>query len=315
VADRIPPLNALRAFEVAGRHLSFTQAAAELRVTPSAISRQIKLLEDHLAVPLFRRGYREVALTDVGREYLDTLTDVFTRIAATTRRVAATREQRPLHIFASMMFTMHWLMPRLAGFGGTPTGGIRLSTSISAEPNPFSDDDVDVAIYLGQAEWPGMVCHRLLSGRTVPICSPGLVAAKPLRGLDDLPQHTLLHSAVFPDSWGKWLAGTGWADVAELPKITFGSSSLVYQAAREGVGVALGRVALIQADIAAGRLLTPIDRTVEDGNAYYLAYRPSRSRDVILWPFLQWIMAQVSRNDHCSLGSIGGRCDLERQRG
>jgi LysR family glycine cleavage system transcriptional activator len=294
LAERLPPLNALRAFEAAGRLLSFTHAATELLVTPSAISRQIKLLEDHLAVPLFRRGYREVTLTLPGREYLETLTDAFARIAATTRRVAGTRDQRPLHIFASMMFTMHWLMPRLASFEGISAGGIRLSTSIAAVPNPFSDDEVDAAIYLGQAEWPGMVCHRLLSGRVVPICSPALLGAKPLRSLDDLPQHTLLHSAVFPDSWATWLAANGRMDIAGLHSISFGSSSLAYQAAMEGIGVALGRAALIRTDVAAGRLVTPIERTVEDGNAYYLAYRASTSRDAALRPFLQWLMAQAS---------------------
>ena len=293
--ERIPPLNSLRVFEAAGRHLSFTHAAAELNVTPGAVSRQIRLLEEHLAVRLFRRGYREVTLTAGGREYLAALTEAFARVESATRRVVGAHRGRPLHIFASMMFTMRWLMPRLHGFDEALSGGIRLSTSIAAEPNPFGGGDVDAAIYLGPADWPGMVCHHLLRSRLVPICSPALLCGKALRRVSDLSHHTLLHSSVFPESWPKWLAMTGFAVPAGQHSVSFGSSSVAYQAALEGLGVALGQAALIREDVAAGRLVTPLPDTLVDGSAYILAYPPAAARNPLLNSFLRWLLAEAAK--------------------
>jgi LysR family transcriptional regulator, glycine cleavage system transcriptional activator len=294
MTERLPPLNALRAFEVAGRHLSFTAAAAELNVTPGAVSRQIKLLEDHLSVRLFERGYREVSLTPGGRAYLDTLTDAFGRIGTATRRLVQVHRDRPLNIFASMMFTMRWLMPRLATFEGALAGGIRLTTSLTAVPDPFAGGDVDAAIYLGHESWPGMICHRLLEGRLVPICSPALLCGKPLSCVRDLAQHTLLHSLVFPDSWPKWLAAAGRPDIQGSHSISFGGSSLAYQAAIEGMGVALGQTVLIREDIKAGRLVAPLSQGLTDGSAYILAYLDSASRNPHLAAFLTWLRAQAA---------------------
>ncbi len=296
MTERLPPLNALRVFEAAGRHLSFTRAAAELNVTPGAVSRQIKLLEEQLAVRLFQRGYREVALTPGGRDYLEAVTDVLARVASATNRLVGAHRKRPLHIFASMMFSMRWLMPRLHGFEGALSGSIRLSTSIASEPNPFSSGDVDAAIYLGQADWPGMVCHHLLESRLVPICSPALLRDKKLNCAADLARHTLLHSAVFPDSWAKWLAMTGHTDLVGLHSASFGSSSLSYQAAMEGLGVALGQTALIREDVAAGRLVVPLPQALQDGGAYILAYPQQTARNELLASFLGWLLEEAARN-------------------
>ncbi len=294
MTERLPPLNALRAFEVAGRLQSFTAAAAELNVTPGAVSRQIKLLEDHLSVRLFERGYREVHLTPGGRAYLEALSGAFGRIGAATQRLVQAHRDRPLHIFASMMFTMRWLMPRLSAFEGALAGGIRLTTSLTAVPDPFAGGDVDAAIYLGHAPWPGMVCHRLLEGRLVPICSPALLRDKPLACVDDLAQHTLLHSLVFPDSWAKWLAAAGRPEIGGSHDISFGGSSLAYQAAIEGMGVALGQTVLIREDIEAGRLAAPLSQGLSDGSAYILAYPDSAARNRALAAFLAWLRAQAA---------------------
>jgi LysR family glycine cleavage system transcriptional activator len=143
-----------------------------------------------------------------------------------------------------------------------------------------------------------MVCHRLLSGRLVPICNPALLRSKPLASVDDLKHHTLLHSLVFPDSWAKWLAMEGRPDITGLHSISFGSSSLTYQAAMEGIGVALGRTVLIREDVVAGRLIVPVEQALEDGSAYFLAYRTTASRKALLLPFLEWLMGEASCDDH-----------------
>lgn len=294
MAERLPPLNALRVFEAAGRLLSFTAAAAELNVTPGAVSRQIKLLEEHLAVQLFDRGYREVSLTPGGRAYLETLSDAFRRIDVGTRKLMHSHRDRPLHIFASMMFTMRWLMPRLSTFEGALAGGIRLTTSLTAVPDPFSAGDVDAAIYLGRTDRPGLRCHRLLEGRLVPICSPALLRSKPLRRVGDLARHTLLHSLVFPDNWKNWLIAAGHPDIRGVNSIGFGSSSLAYQAAIEGMGVALGQAVLIREDIEAARLAAPLSQTLQDGSAYILAYPKGAARNPGLASFLTWLRAKAA---------------------
>ncbi|MBB3459309.1 LysR family glycine cleavage system transcriptional activator [Rhizobium sp. BK313] len=294
MASRLPPLKALRAFEVAGRHLSFMKAAADLNVTPGAISRQIKLLEDYLGLRLFERGYREVTLTPAGREYVDSLEEIFGRLEAATDRLMDQHHRKPLHIFASMMFTMRWLMPRLGKFEGASAGEIRLSTSLAADPNPFRSGNVDAAIYIGNADLPGMVCRRLLPSRLVPICSPALLRVKPLRNLDELGQHTLLHSSVFPNNWGNWLAIAGRPDIRGQQSVSFGSTSLAYQAAVEGLGVAIGQTTLIREDLAAGRLVVPFPQVLEDGNAYILAYPEAGIHHEMLTPFVRWLQAEAA---------------------
>jgi LysR family glycine cleavage system transcriptional activator len=297
MASRLPPLKALRAFEVAGRHLSFMKAAVELNVTPGAISRQIKLLEDYLGLRLFERGYREVTLTPAGHEYADSLEEIFGRLEAATDRLMDQHHHKPLHIFASMMFTMRWLMPRLGKFDEASAGEIRLSTSLTADPNPFRSGDVDAAVYLGNTDLPGMVCRRLLPSRLVPICSPALLRGKPLRNLDELGQHTLLHSSVFPNNWANWLAMACRPDIRGQHSVSFGSTSLAYQAAVEGLGVAIGQTALIREDLAAGRLVVPLPHILEDGNAYILAYPETGIHHEMLMPFVRWLQTEAA-NDH-----------------
>ncbi len=294
MTDRLPPLNALRAFEAAGRRLSFSKAAADLGVTPGAVSRQIKLLEDHLLVQLFERGHREVKLTGAGVAYLESLSDAFATIEAATRRLVGSYRERPLHVFASMMFTMRWLMPRLGAAGGTLAQEIRLTTSLTAEPNPFGAGDVDAAVYLGREDWPGMVCHHLLASRLIPVCSPALLQGRALGGVEDLHHHTLLHSLVFPDNWAKYLTAAGHPALQGAANIGLGSSSLAYQAAIEGIGVALAQVSQIREDLVAGRLVTPLPFTLEDGSFYILAYPPNAVRNRMLATFVHWLREQAS---------------------
>jgi LysR family glycine cleavage system transcriptional activator len=295
--ERLPPLNALRAFEVTGRHLSFTAAASELCVTPGAVSRQVKQLEQYLGLQLFVRGYREVSLTAAGRTLLGVLSDTFGQIGDVSRRLMRAHRNRPLTVFASMIFVIHWLMPRLGRFRGVHENNIRFTTSLTAFPDPFGDSDVDAAIWLGHDARSDMRCHRLIESRLLPICSPALLRRKPLRQVADLQHHTLLHSLVFPENWANWLAAVDRPDITGADNLSLGSTSLVYQAAIGGVGVALGQPTLIQNDVAIGRLVTPLAETLQDGKAYFLAYRESEPHNQALESFIAWLL-EMAKDEH-----------------
>ncbi len=297
MATRLPPLNALKAAEAAGRLMSFTRAADELHVTPGAISRQVKLLEDFLGVPLFERGNRELRLAEDGRAYLRALTETFERLENATRRFLHTRRARPLHIHCSMTFTLRWLVPRLTSFHAShPMREIRLTTAVVPITSQLGTGDVDVMIELGDGDWPDLVCHRLADSELVPVCSPKTAAAfsRPRRP-EELLKHTLLHSLARPDDWASWLraAGVDYADTAG--SLRFESSSLAYQAAIEGMGIAIAQRCLIQDDLKARRLVTPFDFTYKDGQGYYMVYLPVSAHESRLVEFREWIINPAER--------------------
>ena len=209
---QLPPLNALRAFEAAGRLSSFTLAAEELHVTPGAVSRQIKLLEETLGIPLFIRNNREVRLTPESALYLTTLTESFRRMDAATGSLRDARRDRPLRIMCSGNVATRWLFPHLRQFHTRyPNRQVLLTTSLTTASVAFDSDMTDILIRLGQAPWPAdIVAHRLFDSDLIPICSPALLRADPpLRRAEDLKKHTLLYSELRPDGWQRWLKMTG----------------------------------------------------------------------------------------------------------
>lgn len=294
---RLPPMKALRAFEAAGRHVSFTRAAEELNVTPGAVSRQIKLLEEFLGVELFERTNRDLRIADASRTYVTALTDVFERIDSATKRLLNARRERSLHIHCTMTFTLRWLVPRLPLFHKLyPTREIRLTTALAPLPvHLLNTGDVDVVILLGQGKWEGLVSHRLAGSELVPVCSPKLMeSGPPLREPNDLAQHTLLHSLARPDDWRDWLAAAGARGVDAGRGLSFESSSLAYQAAIEGLGVAIGQMALVIDDLEAGRLVPAMDFVFQNGNAYYLTYAEHAANSPQLIEFRDWIMGEAA---------------------
>lgn len=291
-----PPLNPLRTFEVAGRLLSFSRAAEDLNVTPGAVSRQIKVLEDYLGLSLFQRGHRDVRLTPEGEAYLAVLSDAFGRIDSVTRRLTERHEGHRLHIWCSMTFAMRWLVPRLPVFhAANPDRNVLFTTSL--RPVDFSSGDVDVAIRLGPDTWPGIVAHELFRTQLTPVCSPALLQDRdPLGCADDLAGLTLLHSTVRPRDWARWLESAGARTVKPDQGMKFESSSLAYQAAIEGVGVAMGQRALIAGDLAMGRLVAPFDLVTEDESGFYLLY-PERSAGARhLQVFRDWVLDEARRD-------------------
>ena len=216
---RLPPLNALKAFEAAGRHGSFTLAAEELRVTHGAVSRHVQALEAWLGVPLFERHNRRVVLTEAGRSYLAEIGAALDRVALATARQLERGQARVLHVNTLATFTLRWLIPRLHAFQRAhPAIEVRLTTStvpLAELAGPY-----DVAIRGGPDSRPGHVGQEFLTEERIPVCSPALLARLPLADPSQLARHTLLHAATLPGIWPQWLAAAGVPDLEPQASIT-----------------------------------------------------------------------------------------------
>lgn len=208
----LPPLNALRAFEAAGRHSSVTLGAEELHVTPGAVSRQIKLLETRLGVQLFARNNREIRLTAESAVVLDSLTDAFRRLDAAAGKLRDSGRQRPLRIMCSGNVATRWLFPRLRQFHTShPHRNVMLTTSLTTVTAAFESDAADMVIRLGTDPWPAdIVAHYLFDSEVIPICSPELLRlGSGLSRPEDLRNYTLLYSERRPEVWERWLRLAG----------------------------------------------------------------------------------------------------------
>ena len=300
MSRRLPPLNALRAFEAAARHLSFAKAAAELHVTPAAISHQIKALEAHLGLALFRRLNKAVLLTEAGQRCLSGVREGFDRLAEAMERVTVQDTSGPLTVSAAPSFAGKWLVPRLDRFREAyPDIEIRIDAS--NECVDFARDDVDVGIRYGSGDYPGLRVERLLAAEISPVCGPCLLEGRPpLRTPDDLRGHTLLHGewatreATWPD-WRMWLLAAGARDIDPTRGPKFSQSNLAIQAAIEGHGLALADQALVADDLAAGRLVKPFALSLSTNFAYYLVCPEFTADRPKIAAFREWLFTEVGR--------------------
>ncbi|WP_207476168.1 transcriptional regulator GcvA [Arenibaculum pallidiluteum] len=293
---RLPPLNAVRAFEAAARHLSFTRAAAELNVTQAAISHQIKGLEETLGVPLFRRLNRALVLTEAGQSYLPPLNEALDLIAEATARLRQAENQGVLTVSTISSFAARWLVPRLPRFQALhPTVDVRLSSSTRLVD--FTQQDVDIAIRFGRGHWPDLAVERLLREDVFPVATPALRdGPPPIRHPSDLRGVTLLHDD-FTINWADWLrlSGVDGVDVSRGPRYT--DSGHLIQAALAGQGVALARSALIADDLAAGRLVRLFDLALPSELAYWVVCPPHYLRRPKVRAFRDWLFAEAARTD------------------
>lgn len=295
---RLPQLNALRAFEAAARHLSFTRAAAELNVTQAAISHQIKALEEELGIKLFRRLNRALALTSAGQAYLPPLRDAFAAIAAATARLRAREAAGPLKVSMLPSFGSRWLMPRIWRFRERHPE-IDVLVSVSNAPVDFARDDMDMAIRYGLGRYPELHVTPLMREQIYPVCSPRLLTIGPgLRTPDDLRHYTLLHDyaagVIDQHTWAyclkqwnverfDWERGPGFSD-----------SSMSIQAAIEGHGVALGRESLCADDVAAGRLVRLFpELPLDTHTAYYIVCPPANTEQPKVRRFRDWLLEEA----------------------
>ena len=294
MATRLPPLNALRTFEAAARHLSFTKAADELFVTQAAVSHQIRTLEEHLGTALFRRMNRSLMLTDEGQALLPAVREAFDLLSAGVRRVQDLCCGGVLTISTTPSIAASWLAGRIARFQALHPE-VELQLSATARLVDFAREDVDCGIRHGMGDWPGLISQRLFQTALVPVCSPLLLDGRnPLGCPGDLAHHTLLHALDDPDDWRLWLRAAGIDGVDPKRGLKFDSVPLVVQAAISGAGVGIGRRQLVEAELAAGRLVAPFDLELPDECAYYFVAPAATADQPKVAAFRSWLVAEVA---------------------
>lgn len=294
VSRRLPPLNALRAFEAAARHLSVTRAAAELNVTQAAVSHQIKSLETHLGLPLFRRLNRAMMLTEEGQTLFPAVRDALDGLAEAAERLRARKTGGALTVSTLPSFAVKWLVPRMSHFQDRHPD---IDLRISAKENlvDFGRDAIDVAIRFGGGSWPGVHAEWLADEALMPVCSPVLLPR--LQHPDDLAETTLLHEDMLPlrafPTWESWLAAAGVTGVDASRGPRFSHTHLMLQAAMDGRGVALGQHLIVSDDLATGRLVEPFSFRLPAGFSYYLVYPPSAAQQPKVLAFRQWVVSEM----------------------
>lgn len=308
---RLPPLNALRAFEAAARHLSVQKAAQELFVTPAAVSQQIKLLEERLGVELFRRLPRRIELTQAGAELLPRLSKAFRELEAAIDQVEIRKTERRsrLVIGTPQAFGSNWLLPRLAEFQARfPDVELQLATrSTMSDPVLRASDQpedlfqgCDVAIRFGDGHYPGYSVHKLFALHSTPMCSPALIDSRhPLREPSDLRHHTLLHVRndvaqmdVGWPGWRDWFKAAGVDDIEVHSGPVFNQISLAIEAAADRMGVVLGVPVLAARELGRGRLTMPFPLSLTMSASYFVVHAPHSSPEVNA--FRDWLLAEAA---------------------
>ncbi|HEY1720333.1 MAG TPA: transcriptional regulator GcvA [Magnetospirillaceae bacterium] len=302
---RLPPLNAMRAFEAAARLGSFVRAADELAVTPTAISHQIKGLEDTLGVELFIRLPRGLRLSTAGAAYLPELTKGFDALARAGERLAGDQLSGLLHINTLASFAHCWLVPRIINFQRRyPELNVRVSTAV--RHIDFIEEDVDVAIRYGKGVYPGLRSIKIMEEEVCPVAAPSLVNGNPpLKEWTDLQYHPLIHDYAADDaepwvSWPVWLRRAGLDDrIDALRGLAFDNSASLVEAAVRGHGVALGRSALVAEHVREGRLV-PLFDTAHPADYAYFAVTPEATADhPRVKVFVEWLKEEAASDIGC----------------
>ena len=302
--DRLPPLNALRAFEAAARRLSFTKAADELNVTPGAISQHIRQLEEYAGTPLFKRTGRSVLLTDAAQASLPLVREAFDQIAEAGRIMQAPARKGRVMVSCAPSFAAKWLAPRLEGFHSRHTD-IEAWVSADSGLTDFTVADADFAIRYGGGGYDGLKSEKMLDETVLPVCSPALLeGVDAIRRPEDLARHTLIHDVsaeVDPScpDWLSWLQARGVAhsvDGTRGPR--FNQSALAIEAAATGRGVVLAKRAIAAADIAAGRLIAPFaDGSISVEYGYWLVWPKGRHLTEDVRAFIKWVKAEAAASE------------------
>ena len=296
----LPPLSALRAFEAAARHMSFSKAADELHVTPAAVSHQIHTLEEDLGVRLFHRMNRSIELTASARVLLPGLTEAFAGIQSSVRRLRAHNDTGTLTVTASPSFAAKWLVLRLHRFQEQhPEVDVRISATDAIVD--LAKGDFDIAIRYGAGRYSGLEVELLLKNEVFPACSPQLLTnGPPLRTPADLPAHALIHDqAVERDplvpTWSMWLKAAGVTNVPAITGLSFNNMHLALDAAISGHGVVLAQSTIAAADLAAGRLVRLFSLALPDQFAFYIVTAPGALERLKVRAFRDWLRCEADR--------------------
>lgn len=287
---RLPPLNSLRLFEAAGRHESFKLAAEEVGITPSAVSHGIKSLEEWLGVALFSRDRSGLSLTEAGAAYMPQIRDALDLLAAATDAVPGRWPAGRLSVSVAPSFGLRWLIPNLPRFSEIHPG-IEVSLDTNHRQIDFPRDGVDLAIRMGRGQWPGLQAIRLAGEMLVPVCAPSL--AETIVSTGELVGQTLLHVTSVTEDWAAWARLAGVEDLELDRGLQFDSIDMAFKAAVEGLGVAIGRLPLAAADIAAGRLVAVLGPPRRARTGYWLASGgPLPARPEVI-AFRDWIQGAL----------------------
>lgn len=285
----LPPLNPLRMFEAAARHVSFTRAAEELGVTQAAVSRQVAVLESWMKVQLFERRHSQLVLTEAGERYFASIRGAFDVLDDTTRGFRRDRAPRPLKVRACATFARYWLIPRLPAFRSAhPDIEISLTTSIGSAI--FSSPDIDAAISFGSGHWERRTASRIFGDSLAPLCNPRrLTSDRSLCTVEDVRHFAALQSRHRTSDWSDWSAFAG-VRIDRRRFVAFESSSLAYQAAQDGAGIAMGQLRLLEGELAAGDLVLPFDCILERPLGYYLLEVEGARPDPRRSAFVNWVL-------------------------
>jgi LysR family glycine cleavage system transcriptional activator len=302
---RLPPLNALKAFEAAARHESFTRAAEELFVTQGAVSHQVKALEAELGVKLFNRERQRLVITEAARQYLTILRDAFDRIALGTERVLQRQTSGALTVSTSPDFAAKWLVNRLGRFAEEhPSIDLRVSATLYHVD--FAREDVDLAMRHGDGNWPGLDVVRLSAEQLFPVCSPKLLVG---RNRLTKPAHVLRFPLIHVDDrkdWARWLelAGVLGAELSHGPVLN--RASMAIDAAVDGQGITLARTTLAATDLIAGRLLRPFAEELRLSKTYWIICPQATANLPKIVTFRGWLLAEAA-SDMRQLKKLGLR--------
>lgn len=290
---QLPSLAALRTFEAAARHLSFTKAAAELNLTQSAVSRHIRGMEEYLGVLLFERIKQRLVLTEAGRSYVEEIRSSLARMQDATINLVAHRGKGGILTVATPpAFCVKWLIPRLNDFRKAHPD-ILINLLTRAKPFNFEIEKVDAAIHYGSDDWPGVSSDPLIGEEIVVVCSPAYLAKHSIVSPQDLNGHTLLQSTRRPDTWREWLEAKSADNVNAYAGLRFDAFYLIIQAAIAGLGVALLPRLLIADELENGLLAIALDEPFKSRNAYCLVYPEAKRADPRLQAFRQWLLDQA----------------------
>jgi LysR family transcriptional regulator, glycine cleavage system transcriptional activator len=290
---RLPALNALKAFEAAARHESFTRAAEELCVTQGAVSHQVKALEAELGIKLFNRERQRLIITEAGREYLTVLRDALDRIAVGTERLVQRQTSGVLTVSTSPDFAAKWLVNRLGRFAEAHPG-IDLRISATLHHIDFAREDVDLAVRHGDGSWAGLDVARLSTEQLFAVCSPKLLRGRQrISKPADVLKFPLLHLDDRKD-WARWLeaAGVANAELAHGPVLN--RASMIIDAAVDGQGIALARTTLAAWDLINGRLVRPLSETLRLSKTYWIVCPKATSALPKIKTFREWLLAEAA---------------------
>lgn len=288
---RLPPLNSLRSFEAAGRHLSFTKAAQELAVTQAAVSQQVKALEQQLGVNLFKRLPRQLVLTMAGETLLPVVSKSLDQISSAVTAIRDNPGKEKLSVRLAPSFAAKWLSPRLGAFQDeNPDIGLVLNHSNKAVD--FRHSDIEIAITYGTGDWSDVVAERVLSIDFFPVCSPDYIRSdRPLDGAGELRHYTLLHDATY-ENWEKWLQLAGADDVDPRHGTILDDTNVLIQAAIDGQGIALGSTIFVAEHLENKRLIRPFGQVLDSEYAYYIVCPEAHLQRPAVKAFRDWIIGE-----------------------